>query len=406
MNVLMLCTESPTRIWGGRGTWIRHAPLELTKRGVGIHLVTWETETKDLPYRWSIPRSTRVRVWPTDNDEQKILLTNQARLVRHCVEMWTRGHRWHVIHAHEWDMVLPALELRELFGTPVVTHYHLFQSQMAREVAGENKPNRDVDQHPCLAEHCGWVESDAVVVVSDNMRSWASEAWGNRDCDVVHNAVEFSSVKGDAVHRGPKPVILYCGRLAEQKGINHFLDAAMLEDRYQWVVMGKTAAMNTEDAERTPWMRRIRALEKLPQFRYVGHLEGKDRNDWFASADVVVMPSEHEPFGIVALEAQAAGAVLVHTNVNGLREFTSPDNSIECEPNGRSIIASVNRAIIEREESARLVRNAMENSKRYTWAGVADRIESVYSRVMNQTSLCGSTFTHVPARAACTEGKL
>ena len=233
MNVLMLCTESPTRIWGGRGKWIQSVPPQLIKRGVGLHLVTWDEQTKDLPYRFSVPRD-RVRVWPTDNDEQKILLMNQARLVRHCVAMWSKGYRWDLIHAHEWDMAIPALELRDLFGTPVVTQFHLFQEQLAEEVATEAKRRNDTDQHPLYCEAAGWVESDAVITVSENMAHYGKERWGERHVDVILNAVDFADVRGSDKFVADKPIVLYCGRLAEQKGINHFLDAAELDDRYRW----------------------------------------------------------------------------------------------------------------------------------------------------------------------------
>ena len=157
-------------------------------------------------------------------------------------------------------------------------------------------------------------------------------------------------------------------------------------------------------------MQRIRKMEKLPQFKYLGHLEGQDRADWLTSADVVVMPSLHEPFGIVALEAMASGAVLLQTGVNGLAEFCNDSNSIRIEPNARSIVAAVNRAIIEREESAIMTRNAHETAKRFTWGGVADRVVSCYRRIIDQTSEHKSTFTHwIPSKlstAAFTAGKL
>lgn len=103
----------------------------------------------------------------------------------------------------------------------------------------------------------------------------------------------------------------------------------------------------------------------------------------FAAADVFVLPSVHEPFGIVALEAMQRGLPLVSSNVGGLPDFiTDGANGLLFEPTDAAALASaVTRVLDEPGLAECLVAGGLETSARFAWPRVIDDLDRVYAEV-------------------------
>ena len=103
----------------------------------------------------------------------------------------------------------------------------------------------------------------------------------------------------------------------------------------------------------------------------------------FAAADVFVLPSVHEPFGIVALEAMQRGLPLVSSNVGGLPDFVADGaNGLLFEPTDAAALASaITRVLDEPGLAERLIAGGLETSARFAWPRVIDDLDRVYAEV-------------------------
>ncbi len=102
------------------------------------------------------------------------------------------------------------------------------------------------------------------------------------------------------------------------------------------------------------------------------------------SADVFVLPSVHEPFGIAALEAWAAGLPLLAANVGGLRDFVEDEETgLLFNPDSPESLLAAWRKIQDAELRGRLVANASERVKDFAWEEITKKLVSVYREVQN-----------------------
>lgn len=369
MRILSLCTESD-RIMGGRGENVLHVNERLTKLGHQVHQVSYDAVWhREWSFETSSPGKTVF--YPFSDGGAKNYLVNSHATFQHCLGLGG----FDIIMAHDWDMVQPGLELSQHWGIPLVTVFHLLQHEMA---ILEGKTPNDEAMLPIAMEWNGFLKSSRVICVSHYMANYAREYMGiDRALDVVHNGVDNSWGHAERYYHGSKPVLLFVGRIAFQKGWDEFARVAELTDRYEIWVAGKHAALDEHVAEATEDMAYIRSLERLPHFRYLGHVERYERDQLYANCDAVVMPSRSEPFGIVALEALAAGKPLITTRVDGMQEFLSDGNSWPCECTAESIL-EVADDLMEKTFSKLLkVEAGLKTARAFTWDMTAARVEQI-----------------------------
>lgn len=384
MKILVLCTESPDRIWGGRGTHVKY--LYEAMRGLcELHYVSFDPVWGEHWYTHSTPWD-EAQYWHPHDGGIKNMLANTTVMLKHCIRLMQR-ERFDVIHAHEWDMQEIALHLRDLFGTPILSTFHLFQNELSLI---EPKAGTDEDRITLVLERLGVYQADRVILVSQAMERYAQKALlANRHFDVILNGVdlkEFESVPERVAHDGPTRA-LYCGRIAYQKGIEPLIAAIeQSPSDIEFTIMGKLAALEPEDAEAHPYARALKALNDSGKCRWIGHLDGEQKVKEFERCDCVVMPSMAEPFGIVALEAMAAGRPLLQTGVDGLAEFCTDENSIHIEPTAESIISGIRKA---RTGSERIVIAAKETAARpeFNWSNIAQRVAGIYAQMAGNQQL-------------------
>lgn len=344
---------------GGRGECV----LQLNKRFRNVHHVcsdlTWD---QNPTWTVTVPKSTCG--YDFDPGFPTNLLVNSEAYLIHCLDIikrWTPD----VIHAHDWDMQMIARNLRKITGIPWVAHFHLFQHEM---MAAQNRPANDQTLVPPTYEQIALLEADRVICVSRSMATYAKMHMGcERPIDVVYNGVEAAR----QVEWKPERSILFMGRIDPQKGWEHVVEIAERDPAFRVSVAGQIAAIPQEEAEKTDAMKRIRAAEKLPNFRYLGHVPRSRRDSAYQNASFVVMPSNQEPFGIVALEALARGIPLITTRVDGLAEFCDDSNSWKCEHSSDHIKYVVNYALDWPEATRHRIENGLITAKIFSWDNTA-----------------------------------
>ena len=214
-----------------------------------------------------------------------------------------------VIHAHDWLTFLAGVEARRSSGRPLVLHVHATEFDRAGSAG---------DGFVAAVERFGLAAADRVVAVS---RYTADLLEREYDVDpgklrVVHNAIE---PRGET-SRWPSdgtPVVLFAGRITRQKGPDYFVAAAarVAAERpdVRFVVAGAGDL-------RSAMMDLVDGAGLSERFFFPGFLPPEELDRLYARADVFVMPSVSEPFGLAALEALQYGTPVIVSRAAGVSE--------------------------------------------------------------------------------------
>jgi len=279
------------------------------------------------------------------------------------------GESFDVVHAHDWMTFPAALLLREQSGKPLCVHFHSceFERRGARAV-------REVR----ALEQAALDAAERVLCVSHASARTLRE----------HYALEFAKVRVlhnafaplPVVERGPRPapVVLFLGRLAEQKGPHTFLAAAArVRARHP------TARFDLAgDGELYPEVRQqARALDLEGAVRFTGFVDGEELARAYAGADVYVMPSRSEPFGIGALEALSLGVPTIVARGAGVTEVVR--SVLTFDAGDAEALADKICALLERPSLRRsLVATGLSEVKRLRWDGPARALRGIYGEVV------------------------
>ncbi len=239
------------------------------------------------------------------------LLGQVKRYASLAVEL-ARGEEFDVIHAHDWMAYPSGLAVAAHTGKPLAVHLHSTEFDRS----GEN-----VNQIVYDIERAGLHGADRVIAVSYLTRNIAVNRYGvpPEKIEVVYNAVDLPA--GDGVDTTPiardEKIVLFLGRVTMQKGPEYFLQAAkkVLQKfkKVRFVIAGSGDMIG-------------RAVELAANLRigrhvtFTGFLRGKDVDRVFEMADLYVMPSVSEPFGIAPLEALSHNVPVIISKQSGVSE--------------------------------------------------------------------------------------
>ncbi|MEH3075711.1 MAG: glycosyltransferase family 4 protein [Quadrisphaera sp.] len=259
-----------------------------------------------------------------------------------------------VVHVHTGRAALAvALGPRELRRRSVATVHNVFQRSSA------------------LMGSCA-----AVVCISGAARERfrRTAPWAARRLRVIHNAVDLDvapSVPGPVL---PQRSVVYVGGLHHRKGVDVLVEAVgrLVED-------GDPVQLFAYGNRDQPWLEELAA--PLVASGHV-HLCGFTRSPRAAMAAgrVVAIPSRDEPFGLVAVEARAAGAPVVASDLGGLREALDDGRAGDVVPAGdvAAWASALRRVLDDDDHRADLVRRGRDGLHRFAPAGVAEAYSRVY----------------------------
>jgi glycogen(starch) synthase len=173
--------------------------------------------------------------------------------------------------------------------------------------------------------------------------------------------------------------LLYVGRLEYEKGVH---DAIAALPRIRRIHPGTTLTIAGDGTQQDWLIEQARKHKVLKATRFVGHCEHTELLELLHRADAAVLPSHYEPFGLAALEAAAAGAPLVTSNIGGLGEAViNGVTGVSCPPRDVAGLAAAVCTVLDDPAAAQ--RRARAARKRLTsdfdWQTVANETAQVYS---------------------------
>lgn len=288
-------------------------------------------------------------------------------------------------HSHRYGHVLEAAAVAERRGIPLVvsTHYH---------PADRREPS--VKRGLLRVQDVGFGATAyrvarALVVESAHEAALVGEFAPADRIQVIPPGIdlaEWASPQSDppVPPQLPSDYFLFVGRVARSKGLPTLLDALARiapPDRRSVVLMGQ------DWGTRSFLEARARSLGIAESVRFLGHVaEPGEYRAIVRGARALVLPSEYEAFGLVLLEAMAAGTPIVATAVGGVPEVVDGERAGRLVPFGDpTALADALRAVTDDAEgTARRVRAARERVRSYDWAVATEHHRALYREVVGR----------------------
>jgi D-inositol-3-phosphate glycosyltransferase len=187
-------------------------------------------------------------------------------------------------------------------------------------------------------------------------------------------------------------VFLFVGAIVPEKGLKYLVRAfSRLAERNPQVVLLVVGSASLWDMHgmgagrdyETELMTLLLPLTHAGRAHLLNRVSSSDMPGVYAASDVTVMPSVWpEPFGLVALEALAAGRPVIASNVGGLPELIGPHNGCLVPPADDGALEASLEAFIDPTLRARTGRSARESAARFSWSGAAQALEQVYASAL------------------------
>lgn len=231
----------------------------------------------------------------------------------HAAEEIVSSTDFDIIHAHDWMTFKAGIRAKELSGKPLVVHIHATEFDRSGGLG--------VTQQVYDIEREGMHGADRVIAVSGFTKNKIVQHYGiaAEKVTVVHNAVEFTGhdlKEGISVSK-QGPIVLFLGRITLQKGPDYFLAAAKrvleVRDDVTFVFAG------AGDMQKR-MIREVAAAGLSDRILFTGWLRGPDVDRMYQMADLYIMPSVSEPFGITPLEAMRNDIPVIISKQSGVSE--------------------------------------------------------------------------------------
>ncbi|WP_018084812.1 glycosyltransferase family 4 protein [Desulfurispora thermophila] len=386
MRVLMLSWEYPPKSVGGLAQHVYDLTRALVKQGVEVHLVT--LAAGGVPAE-EIVHGVRVyRVEPYNLSAHNFVnwaTQMNIALLEKIIYLQQKMGGFALVHAHDWLVAFAARAVKHALRIPLLATIH------ATEYGRNYGLHTDMQRQISDIEWWLCFEAWKVICCSHYMRGEVRHVFQLPEDKVIviPNGVDvsnFSTVSTQARrehYAAPdEKIVFYVGRLVREKGVQVLLDAAPQILRHypqaKFVIAGRGQYEGTlrYQAEQMGIAHRI---------YFTGYVDDALRNSLYKWASVAVFPSLYEPFGIVALEAMAAGTPVVVSDTGGLSEIVRHGvDGLKAYAGNPASLAEMILQILHNDELAERLRQTAYRRvvEQFSWSQIAARTAEVYRQVV------------------------
>ena len=378
MKVLFLGWEFPPHSVGGLGTHSYNIVKALSERGVivnvilpfkeytkidGVNFLTFESGFFDGMYNISTKKEA-------DSNEKNLYrdVFNEVEEYKNKAVELSSTVEFDVIHANDWVTGRAAIEIKKRTGKKLVATIH---STEYDRTAG--KPWERIEKE----EKAIIDNADLVVTVSRRLKEELISLYHTNEkrISVIYNAINrerFNGIKRDSNRK----VVLYVGRLSVQKGIDNLIKAFRIvsekNDNALLYIIG-------EGPELSNLINLSINLDLSDKVIFLGKVPDSEMETLYSIANVFVMPSVSEPFGIVALEAIASNVPTIVSSQSGVSEVIK--NTLKVDFWDTEQMADLILGLINyNEANNEITKNAYKELDSITWDKAAEKFIEIYNK--------------------------
>jgi glycogen synthase len=386
-RVLILSWEYPPLIEGGLARHVRKLSEAMVERDVEVHVLTRggeESPAQELSNGVLVHR-IREPKRPTDLGEFVTWVERMnSDMLAAGVELGDR-YEFDLVHGHDWLVANACDHLAKRFEAPLVTTIHA--TEYGRHQGW-------VDKHPQTYIHGveRWItnRSQRVIACSHYMREQIVDIFGvaEKRISVIPNGIDPDDLQAQSpaelerlrseFAKPEEKLVLLIGRLVYEKGFQLALEAMPRVIAEAPGTRFLVAGSGTHEAE---LHRQAEELGLMEHGTFLGWIGDDVLHSLYRIADLTVVPSIYEPFGLVALEAMASGCPCIVADTGGLREVVvHEEGGLRFRADDPDALAEVAiRVLSDDELGRRLVADAYEHVRRFDWGDVAEQTVAVYA---------------------------
>ena len=391
-RLLILSWEYPPLIEGGLARHVRKLAEALVDLDLDVHVLTRGGEESPAEEQAGGVTIHRIREpkRPTDLGEFVAWVERMnSDMLAAGVELGDR-FSFDLVHGHDWLVANACDHLAKRFGAPLITTIHATE---------HGRHQGWVDKHPQSYIHGveRWItnRSDRVIACSYYMREQIADIFGveGERVSVIPNGIdprdlqpqdpaELRRLRLEFADPDQKLVLLV-GRLVYEKGFQLALEAmpGVIErvPGTRFLVAGS----GTHEAE---LRRQAEGLGLMEHGTFLGWIGDDVLHSLYPIADICVVPSIYEPFGLVALEAMASGCPCLVADTGGLREVVPHEEAgLRFRARDPEALAEMAVRVLGDEQlGERLVSEGLEHIRRFDWADIAEQTVGVYEQVVGK----------------------
>ncbi len=390
---MMLTWEFPPRIIGGISPHVYYLSKSLTRKGMKVYVVTC-----DFPGAPQHEVLDGVEIFRIDSYKNPspdfatwVYLMNVNMQKEAAAIIKGLDGNVDVLHVHDWLVATAGIGLKHVFRKPLFATIH------STEIGRRNGIHFDYER--MIHETEAWLTYEAwkVICCSDYMVShvrWAFGLPADKQIMIPNgvNADVYAGIeKTDLTQFRIKfalpeeKIVLFVGRLVYEKGVHVLVNAILkvLEKvNAKFVIVG-----NGYMKEQLSGL--VKSLGIAQKVLFTGFVDDETLRKLQICADVSVVPSLFEPFGIVALEAMAAKSPVVVSDTGGLGEIVDHDvDGVKVYTNNPDSLAwGIIRVLTDEKNAQRLRSNAFKKiQEKYNWDRIAQQTENIYKSVLSEYS--------------------
>ena len=378
MKVLLLGWEFPPQSVGGLGTHSYNIVKALSKRGVivsvilpfkthakikGVKFLTFESQLFNGVYSLSSKKSN-------NKDRERLyrdVLNEVEEYKNKALELADKAD-FDVIHANDWVTGRAAIEIKKKTGKKLIATIH---STEYDRTAG--KPwDKIAEEEKALIDN-----ADIVVTVSMRLKEEIISLYkaDEKKINIIYNAINKDKFKG-IKKNGEQKVVLYVGRLSVQKGIDNLIKAFKIvsekEDSALLYIVG-------EGPELPNLINLSIKLNLADKVIFLGRIPDEEIETLYSIANVFVMPSVSEPFGIVALEAIASNVPTIVSTQSGVSEIIR--NTLKVDFWDTEQMADLILGVLDYNQiNKEISKNAYRELENITWEKAAEKFIALYNK--------------------------
>lgn len=392
MKILMLGWELPPHNSGGLGVACYQLCKALSKKGVGIEFILPYSAEHNIDFMNVIaaqPKGVQeiiksgiaydsYKYVMSDGTEEWVNIYDQHLAYEKTVAQIADSMEFDVIHAHDWLTFRAALRAKHQTNKPMIAHVHSVESDRA----GGNKGNPMVRE----IEYTSLLLADRVVAVSEHTKKAIIREYDipSDKITVVHNSIDLDDIvpldEENVYHyltlmkqKGYR-VVANVGRLTVQKGLPNLIRAAKevidREPKTLFLIVGS-------GEQYYELIEQAADLGISGNVLFTGFQRGKNWRDSYAIADLFVMPSVSEPFGLTPLEAAGYGTPSLISKQSGVSEVLINCLKVDfwdVNEMANQIVAVVRSDALRDELHA----NVLQEYQRLSWHGAATSLVDLY----------------------------
>mgnify|MGYP001795581766 FL=1 len=386
---------------GGQNVYVRHVGEALAELGWQVDMFTRKVSVEQEDIVWHSPncRTIRLKAGNVDFVPRDNIFGHLPEFVDNFLKFQEdNGIIYSLIHTNYWLSSWVGMQLKQKQGSQIVHTYHSL---------GAVKYNT-VKTVPLIASTRLGIEKQVletaqrIVATSpqeqQHMRTFVST---KGDIDIIpcgtdierFGHIDRKSARAKLGIPSETKLVLYVGRCVQRKGIETLVRAVgqsklLGREDFKLIICGGSRPGHSDGKERDRIEKIVAELGITQMTEFPGRVSQKNLPFYYGAADVCVVPSHYEPFGLVAIEAMASFTPVVASDVGGL-QFTvvNEETGLLAPPQDVPAFANaIDRILMDAqwaEELGQAARKRVE--KKFSWDGVAMQLSELYKSLSQQS---------------------